>query len=48
VHAFAAVGEERERLWRRWAEVEPKLDGYARRRSTETPVVVFEPRDGSA
>ena len=43
-----AAGEERDRLWQRWAAVEPQLDGYAGRRSTETPVVVLEPRDGTA
>jgi F420H(2)-dependent quinone reductase len=48
VHAFAATGEERERLWKRWAEVNPDLDGYAGGRTTETPVVVFEPRDAAA
>jgi deazaflavin-dependent oxidoreductase (nitroreductase family) len=44
VHARAAAGEERERLWQRWAEVDKQLDGYAARRSAVTPVVVFEPR----
>lgn len=44
VHARAATGEERDRLWQRWRAVDPDLDGYAARRSTETPVVVFEPR----
>ena len=29
------------------AAVEPQLDGYAGRRSTETPVIVLEPRDGT-
>lgn len=48
MHAFAATGDERERLWKRWAEVEPDLDGYAGRRTTEAPVVVFEPRDATA
>ncbi len=43
VHAIQVEGPERDRLWQRWAEVEPKLDGYAGRRSTETPVIVFEP-----
>ena len=40
----AAEGEERERLWSRWAEIDENLDAYAARRSTETAVVVFEPR----
>jgi deazaflavin-dependent oxidoreductase (nitroreductase family) len=39
-----AVGEERERLWRRMRELDPNLDGYAARRPHETAVVVFEPR----
>jgi deazaflavin-dependent oxidoreductase (nitroreductase family) len=46
VRARAATGEERIRLWQRWAEVDKDLDGYAARRSTVTPVVVLEPRDG--
>jgi len=45
VHARRAVGEERDRLWERWAVVDHDLDVYAGRRSTETPVVVLEPRD---
>ena len=43
VHAFAATGEERKRLWKRWAEVDADLDAYAARRSTVTPVVVLVP-----
>jgi len=46
VRARAAAGEERARLWQRWAEVNEDLDGYAALRSTETPVVVLEPLDG--
>ena len=46
VSALSVVGEERDRLWRRWVAVEPKLDGYAGRPATETPVIVLEPRDG--
>jgi deazaflavin-dependent oxidoreductase (nitroreductase family) len=45
VRVRPAEGEERERLWRRWAAVNPDLDAYAGRRSTRTPVVVLEPRD---
>jgi len=45
VRARQAVGAERARLWQRWLDVDPQLDGYAGLRSTETPVVVFEPRD---
>ena len=48
VRAVAASGEERERLWQLWGEVEPDLEGHAARRSTVTPVVVLEPRDGTA
>ncbi len=48
MHAHAAAGEERDRLWQRWAEIDVGLDGYAGGRSVETPVVVFEPRDGTA
>ena len=40
----AAVGEERERLWNRWREIDKNLDGYATRRPTETAVVILEPR----
>lgn len=44
VAARAAEGEERSRLWIRWREIDPKLDGYARLRSAETAVVILEPR----
>ena len=44
VRARAAAGEERERLWARWASVDVDLDAYAASRSVETPVVVLEPR----
>jgi deazaflavin-dependent oxidoreductase (nitroreductase family) len=40
----AAAGEERERLWQRWRELDRNLDSYAARRPQETAVVVFEPR----
>ena len=43
VSARAATGAEKERLWRRWASVEPDLDAHAGQRSTDTPVVVLEP-----
>jgi deazaflavin-dependent oxidoreductase (nitroreductase family) len=43
VRARVATGEERDRLWQLWRAVNPDLDGYAARRSTETPVVVLEP-----
>jgi deazaflavin-dependent oxidoreductase (nitroreductase family) len=48
VHARRAAGEERARLWQRWAEIDVGLDAYAAARSVETPVVVFEPRAASA
>lgn len=43
VRAHAAVGDERDRLWRRWASIDPNLDAQAAHRSTETIVVVLEP-----
>ena len=45
VRARLAVGDERERLWQRWLSIEPEDEAFARRRSVETPVVVFEPTD---
>jgi F420H(2)-dependent quinone reductase len=48
VRAREAEGEERDRLWQRWAAINPDLDAYAGRRSTETPVVVLEPRESTA
>jgi deazaflavin-dependent oxidoreductase (nitroreductase family) len=42
-HARLATGDERERLWQRWAAIDVGLDSYAARRKVETPVVVFEP-----
>ena len=42
--ARAAHGEERARLWARWQEVDKNLDGYAALRSSETAVVVIEPK----
>ena len=44
VHARRAEGEERERLWARWAALEKGLDEYAALRPHETDVVVLEPR----
>ncbi|MGH2392453.1 MAG: nitroreductase family deazaflavin-dependent oxidoreductase [Candidatus Limnocylindria bacterium] len=46
VHARAAQGEERERLWARWAHYdgENNLKGWAARRSRETQVVILETR----
>jgi deazaflavin-dependent oxidoreductase (nitroreductase family) len=45
MRARAAVGEERDRLWRRWAEVDAGLDDYAAGRATQAEIVIFEPRD---
>ena len=45
VRARRAAGEERDRLWERWARIDVGLDAYAAKRSNATPVVVFEPRD---
>ena len=39
----AAEGEERNRLWDRWPEIDKNLDEYAARRSGETAVVILEP-----
>ena len=47
VVARAAAGEERERLWQRWRELDDNLDGYAARRPRETAVVIFEPRESA-
>ena len=45
VRARLTTGQERDRLWQRWVAVDPQLLAHADRRSTETPVVVFERRD---
>ena len=47
VRAHLAEGDERDRLWRLWVAVDPKLDAFADLRTTLTPVVVLEPRDGA-
>ena len=44
VHGRAAEGPERARLWARWREFSDQYDGWAAIRSTETAVVVLEPR----
>jgi hypothetical protein len=38
------VGEERERLWQRWSDLDQNLDSYAARRPRATAVVVLAPR----
>ncbi len=48
VRARRAQGDERERLWSRWAEIDKNLDAYAALRPAETAVVVLEPRDQQA
>ena len=47
VRARSSVGQERERLWQCWVSVDPHIEVHAGRRSTETPVVVLEPRDAN-
>ena len=42
VHARRASGEERDRLWSKWVEVDPNLMAPSRGRLTETPVIVLE------
>jgi deazaflavin-dependent oxidoreductase (nitroreductase family) len=48
VRARLSAGEERERLWQRWVAVDPRIDAFAGRRSTNTPVIVLEPRNQTA
>ncbi len=47
VRGRAAEGEERERLWDRWRELDKDLDAYAALRASETAVVVLEPLDSA-
>ena len=44
VDVCAARGDERSRLWSRWREIDTGLDDLAAPRSTETAVVILEPR----
>lgn len=44
VRASAAEGDERTRLWARWRDVGTDVDAYATLRSSETAVVVLEPK----
>ena len=44
VRGRAAEGDERVRLWERWAHYDRDLDGYAARRPRSTAVVILEPR----
>ena len=48
VRARPSAGEERDRLWQRWVAVDPRLDAYAKGRSTQTPVIVLEPLSPTA
>ncbi len=48
VRARLSPAEESDRLWERWVAVDPNLVAYADQRSTETPVIVLQPRDGTA
>jgi F420H(2)-dependent quinone reductase len=48
IHARAASGEERARLWTAMQVLEPNLDRFAALRSRETAVVIFEPRSASS
>jgi deazaflavin-dependent oxidoreductase (nitroreductase family) len=43
VHARAAQGDERSRLWARFRDIDANLDAYATRRSSETAIVILEP-----
>lgn len=45
VRARKVDGDECDRLWRRWGDIDQGLDAYAGSRSADTPVIVFEPRD---
>jgi F420H(2)-dependent quinone reductase len=47
LHGRAAVGAERDRLWAKWPEYDEGLDGWSRRRSRPTQVVILEPRSDS-
>jgi len=44
VHARAATGPERDRLWERWGEFGDNYEAYAKLRPAGTAVVVLEPR----
>ena len=44
VRARIAQGDERSHLWARWREIDKGLDAFAALRSSETAVVILEPR----
>jgi deazaflavin-dependent oxidoreductase (nitroreductase family) len=48
VHARAATGPERDRLWTRWGEFGDNYEAYAHFRPAGTAVVVLEPRSSTA
>jgi deazaflavin-dependent oxidoreductase (nitroreductase family) len=48
VRGRSAEGEERSRLWTRWRELDEKLDAYAALRTSETQVVILEPRPSTS
>ncbi|MGH3006519.1 MAG: nitroreductase/quinone reductase family protein [Gaiellaceae bacterium] len=43
VRARAALGDERDRLWAQWREIDKGFDGFAAMRPGETAVVVLQP-----
>lgn len=45
VHARAASGDERDRLWKQWSEIDTGLDTLAANRVVVTPIVVLTPFD---
>jgi hypothetical protein len=47
VRGRAAEGDERARLWARWRDYGDDVDAFATLRSSETAVVVLEPRPDS-
>ena len=44
IRARAANEPERPRLWAMWRQLDPRVDEYAALRSSETTLVVLEPR----
>jgi hypothetical protein len=44
VLARPAMGDERDRLWARWSEIDTGLEGFAALRPSPTAVVVLEPQ----
>ncbi len=48
VRARAAGGEERSRLWARWRDLGDDVDAHATLRSSQTSIIVLEPRPSRA